>query len=78
MLPATACANPPVLIALLAKLVAWLNLSHLEKARVLVMVRTSAITVEHVSAPVIYQARLQAKEHILSPTNVDARKERTD
>lgn len=43
-LPATACANPPVLSALLAKLVAWLNLSHLEKATVFVMVRASAIT----------------------------------
>jgi len=42
---ATDCAKPPELRALEAKLVAWLNLSHLEKATVFVMVRTRAMAV---------------------------------
>ena len=41
--PARLLANPPEYIALEAKFDAWLNLSHLEKATVFVIVRTSAI-----------------------------------
>ena len=41
--PARLLANPPEYIALEAKFEAWLNLSHLEKATVFVIVRTSAI-----------------------------------
>lgn len=40
----TVLASPPVPIALFAILDAWLNLSHLEKANVFVIVRTIAIT----------------------------------
>lgn len=43
-------AKPPVLNILVVKLDAWLNLSHLEKANVFVIVRTSAIPVR-TSAP---------------------------
>lgn len=42
--PATLLAKPPPYMALDAKFEAWLNLSHLEKASVFVIVRTSAMT----------------------------------
>ena len=42
--PAILLAIPLPYIALLAKLLAWLNLSHRENATVFVMVRTSAMT----------------------------------
>lgn len=42
--PAMFVARPPPLNARPAKLEAWLNLSHLEKATLFVRVRTSAIT----------------------------------
>ena len=44
MPPARFLAMPDPYIAFEAKPVAWLNLSHLEKARVLVTVRTRAMT----------------------------------
>ena len=44
MPPARFLARPEPYMAFEAKPVAWLNLSHREKARVFVMVRTSAIT----------------------------------
>jgi hypothetical protein len=45
MPPAKFLAIPDPYMAFEAKPVAWLNLSHLEKASVFVMVRTSAMTV---------------------------------
>jgi hypothetical protein len=45
--PARFLANPDPYKAPEAKPVAWLNLSHLENARVFVIVRTRAITVQH-------------------------------
>ena len=45
MFPARVLANPPPLNAPLVRLEAWLNLSHLEKATVFVIVRTRAITI---------------------------------
>ena len=44
--PANDRAMPPEYIALDARLVAWLNLSQRENARVLVRVRTSAMTLK--------------------------------
>lgn len=48
MLLARLVAMLPELKALPAKLDAWLNLSHLEKARVFVIVRTSAIAIPQI------------------------------
>jgi len=42
-------ANPPEYNAFDAKFVAWLNLSHLEKAKVFVIVSTIAMTAAQVS-----------------------------
>ena len=44
--PAKLLAIPPEYMALEARLDAWLNLSHREKARVFVIVRTSAMTAD--------------------------------
>lgn len=45
--PARFLARPDPYIAFEANPLAWLNLSHLENARVFVMVRTSAMTATH-------------------------------
>ena len=52
MPPAILLAIPPEYKALPARLDAWLNLSHLEKASVFVIERASAMAiVDHISVP---------------------------
>lgn len=64
--PAIFLANPPEYNALDAKFDAWLNLSHLENATVLVIVRISAMTVDSSSsavAPVLVQIGVLPQTH---------------
>ena len=57
--PARLLAIPPEYIALEARFDAWLNLSHREKARVLVIVRTNAIA----AAPALISKEPRLRAH---------------
>jgi hypothetical protein len=69
--PARFLAIPDPYIAFEAKPVAWLNLSHLEKASVFVIVRTSAMTAGLVSLQTLSDAfRRQISQFLPSLANL--------